>query len=346
MQGTMKAYYYKSANNAAIEEMPIPQITDDEVLVKIKAAGICHTDLSVLAGINIVPVPFPFIGGHEWSGEIVEAGKNVAAFRVGDRVVGECNSGCGSCLPCQEGHEDYCMVAPVQRGINTDGAFCEYYRIIPRLIHKIPDSMDWVSASLLEPFTVAYSGIYGIGRCDAGDTVVVQGGGAIGLGAVAVASHMGARVILSDSHAHRRDMAVKLGAYRTIDRKNEDVCKIVSELTDGFGADLVVEAAGNAASMKQSLGLVRNNGRIAFLGMDPGVEIPVEIGLFMMKGIRAQGSLGSPGIWDRAIKFIDRAGIDLKMLSSKQFPFTEAGRAFEYTGDRNNEFVKVTLLME
>jgi len=346
MEGTMKAYYYESANNAMIKDVPIPRISDEEVLVKIKAVGICHTDLSVLAGINIVPVPFPFIGGHEWSGEIVEAGKGVVAFKVGDRVVGECNSGCGSCLACQEGHEDYCMVAPVQRGINTDGAFCEYYRIIPRLLHKIPDTMDWVTASLMEPFTVAYTGIRGIGSCDAGDTVVVQGGGAIGLGAVAAAAGMGARVILSDSHESRRNMATRLGAYKTIDRRAEDVVKIVNDLTGGFGADLVIEAAGNAASMKQSLDLVRNNGRIAYLGMDPGTEIPIEIGKIMMKGIRAQGSLGSPGIWDRAIKFIDWSGIDLKMLSSKQFPFIQAAEAFEYTRDRDNEFVKVTLLME
>lgn len=346
MQGSMKAYYYESANNAVIKEMPIPEISKDEVLVKIKAVGICHTDLSVLAGINIVPVPFPFIGGHEWSGEIVEVGSDVVAFKPGDRVVGECNSGCGSCLPCQEGHEDYCMVAPVQRGINTNGAFCEYYRIISRMCHKIPDDMDFITASLMEPFTVAYSGIYGIGSCDAGDTVVVQGGGAIGLGAVACAAGMGARVILSDSHENRREMARKLGAYATIDRKNEDVLQRVLDMTDGFGADLVVEAAGNAASMKQSLDLVRNNGRISYLGMDPGAEIPIEIGLFMMKGVRAQGSLGSPGIWDRAIKFIDRAGIDLKMLSSKQYPLTEAADAFDYTRDRNNDFVKVTLLTE
>jgi len=80
--------------------------------------------------------------------------------------------------------------------------------------------------------------------------------------------------------------------------------------------------------------------------MDPGTEIPIEIGLFMMKGIRAQGSLGSPGIWDRAIKFVARAGIDLKMLSSKQYPLTEAAEAFEYTSNRDNDFVKVTLLTE
>jgi len=342
----MKAWYYESANNAVIKEFPIPAISDSEVLVKIKAIGICHTDLSVLSGVNIVPVPFPFIGGHEWSGEIAQTGKDVAAFKAGDRVVGECNSGCGSCLPCQEGHEDYCMVAPVQRGINTDGAFCEYYRIIPRLLHKIPDSMDWITASLMEPFTVAYTGIYGIGSCDAGDTVVVQGGGATGLSAVAVANGMGARVILSDSHEYRRDMAKRLGAYSTVDRRAEDVVKHVLDLTDGFGADLVVEAAGNAGSMKQSLDLVRNNGRIAYLGMDPGTEIPIEIGKFMMKGVRAQGSLGSPGIWDRAIKFIDRSRIDLSMLSSRQYPLTQAGEAFAYAEDRNNEFIKLTLLTE
>ena len=347
MQGTMKAYYYESANNAVLKEVPIPAISDGEALVRIKAVGICHTDLSVLSGVNIVPVPFPFIGGHEWSGEIVEAGKDVAAFRPGDRVVGECNSGCGSCLICQEGHEDYCMVAPVQRGINTDGAFCEYYRIIPRLLHRIPDSMDFLTASLIEPMTVAHNGISGIGGCDGGDTVVVQGAGAIGLGAVIVAHSMGARVVLANRGAYRRDMGLKLGADVAVDPSKEDLRQIVRDMTDGFGADLVVEATGNVHCLKQSFDIVRNNGRIACLGGCPGEEIPFELGKLMMGGIRAQGFLGSPKIWGKTIKLIERCGADIRTLSTHQFPLAEAAAAFRFASNsKDNDFVKVTLLAE
>ena len=346
MEGTMKAWYYESADNAVIKELPIPKISAGEVLVKIKAVGICHTDINVLSGVNIVPVPFPFIGGHEWSGEVVETGKDVVTVKPGDRVVGECNSGCGSCLICQEGHEDYCMVAPVQRGINTNGSFCEYYRIIPRLLHKIPDSMDYIAASLIEPFTVGYNGIVSNGGCDGGDLVVVLGGGGIGLSAVIAAKSMGAKVVLANRGAYRREFGLKYGADIAVDPSKEDLAKIVKGLTGGFGADFVVEATGNVHSMKQSFDIVRNNGRISFLGGNPDEEIPFAPGKIMMLGVRAQGLLGSPGIWDRAIKLIEQNKIDLRPLSTYQFPLTEAAEAFELLkyNPKGLDFVKVTLV--
>jgi L-iditol 2-dehydrogenase len=347
MKGTMKAWYYESANNAVLKDLPIPEISDGEVLVKVKAIGICHTDLMVLSGINIVPVPFPFIGGHEWAGEVVEIGKDVVTVKPGDRVVGEGNSGCGSCLICKEGHEDYCMVAPVQRGINTDGSFAEYYRIIPRLLYKIPDSMDWITASLIEPFTVAYNGIARNGGCDPSDVVVIQGGGGIGLSAVAVAKAMGACVILSNRGAYRREMGLRLGADIVVDPSSEDLQQIILDRTDGFGADLVVETTGNMEATKQAFDLVRNNGRISCLGANVGTEIPFEIGKIMMKGLRVQGLLGSAGIWGKAIKFIEQSKLDLKMLSTHTFPLTEAEAAFKFASNtRDNDFVKVTLLTE
>ena len=345
MEGTMKAWYYESANNAVIKEMPIPKIKDGEVLIKIKAVGICHTDLNILSGNNIIPVPFPFIGGHEWAGEVAEVGSDVITVKPGDRVVGECNSGCGSCLICKEGHEDYCMVAPVQRGINTDGSFCEYYRIIPRLLHKIPDSMDFITASLIEPFTVGYNGIVGNGGCDGGDFVVVLGGGAIGLGAVIAAKSMGAKVVLANRGAFRREFGRRYGADLCVDPSSEDLLKIVKDMSGGFGADLVVEATGNVGSMKQAFDIVRNNGRISFLGGNPEEETPFAIGRLMMGGIRAQGLLGSPGIWDRAIKLIDQNKIDLRPLSTHQFPLSEAAAAFDMVKNpKSADFVKVTLI--
>ena len=347
MQGKMKAYVFEAANRAAVRDVPIPEISDDEVLIKIKACGICHTDLMVLTGVNIVPVPFPFIGGHEWSGEVVRAGANVITFKPGDRVVGEGNSGCGSCKACQEGKQDYCSVAPVQRGINCDGAMAEYYRTLPRLLHKIPESMDWKTASMIEPFSIAYNGIHSIGGCDAADTVVVQGGGSIGLCAVAAAKAMGARVMCVEPLEYRRKAAIAMKADYVIDPVNEDAVKTVNGLTDGYGADLVVEASGSSGSYRQSLDFVRNNGRISYLGVNVGVEIPVEIGKIQMWGLRAQGYLGSPGIWGRVITFIERGGIDLSPISTQQYPLARAHEAFEFARNINdNELIKVTLLMD
>lgn len=347
MTGTMKAYVFQEANRAALKQMDIPAICDDEVLVRVMACGVCHTDLMVLTGVNIVPVPFPFISGHEWAGEVVEVGGHVHGFTPGDRVVGEGNSGCGVCRVCQEGTQDYCTVSPVQRGINTDGAMAQYYSVPARLLHKIPDAMDWITASLIEPFTVAYNGIYSFGGCDAGDTVVVQGGGSIGLSALAVAKGMGARTILSEPQAFRRKMGKAMGADLVLDPTEEDPVQVVNSLTEGYGADWVVEASGNLTSMRQSIDLAQNMGRVSYIGVNVGQEIPVKLGMIQMKGLRVQGFLGSPHIWFRAITFLEQSALDISMLSTHQFPIDRVDEAFAFARDiQTNQFIKVTVIME
>ncbi len=346
MTGMMKAYVFESTNNAILKDIPIPNISENEVLVKIKACGICHTDIMVLSGINIVPVPFPFTGGHEWAGEIVEIGKNVNTLKPGDKVVGESNSGCGVCRVCQEGIQDYCTVAPVQRGINTNGAMAEYFSTMPWLLHKYPEDLDWKTASLIEPFTIAYNGIYSMGGCDAGDIVIVQGGGSIGLSAVAVAKAMGAKVVLSEPQAYRREMAKAIGADLVFDPVNEDLKDKIFNLTEGYGADLVVEASGNLESMKQSVDIARNLGRISYIGVNVGQEISMEIGKIQMKGLKIQGFLGAPKIWHRAITFLEQSKIDIAMLSTHQFPLEKADEAFKFAKNiQDNKCIKVTITM-
>ncbi|MDR1246735.1 MAG: alcohol dehydrogenase catalytic domain-containing protein [Clostridiales Family XIII bacterium] len=346
MPETMKAYVYESANKAVLKDVPLPKTGGRDVLVKVKAVGICHTDLMVLTGVNIVPVPFPFIGGHEWAGEVVSVGSDVTTFKPGDRVVGEGNSGCGSCKICQDGHEDYCAVEPVQRGINTDGAFAEYYSLPARLAHKIPDAMDWITASVIEPFSVAYNGIRAIGGCDPGDTVFVSGGGSIGLCAVAAAKASGARVILSEPQAFRRAAAGTFGADYTLDPAAEDVVKTTKTLTGGFGADIVIEASGSADCMKQALDVARNNGRVSYIGVNVGREILVEIGKIQMRGIRVQGVLGSPSVWGRTVDFLEQSKLDISRLSTHRFPLSEIDKAFDFARNvKNNNFIKVTVVL-
>ncbi len=342
----MKAYVYEEANKAVLKDVPIPQLGPQEVLVKVRAIGVCHTDLMVLTGVNIVPVPFPFIGGHEWAGEVVETGSEVKFYKPGDRVVGEGNSGCGVCKVCQEGVQDYCALDPVQRGINTDGSMAEYYKLPQNLLHRIPDSMGWKTASLIEPFTVGYNGVMGIGSCNGSDTVVVQGGGPIGLCALIVAKKMGARVILLDPNKYKHDLAKSYGCDYCFNPRAEDVVKAVYDLTDGYGADLVIDASGNAEAMKQSIDLVRNLGRVSYIGVSVGVEVPFEIGRIQMKGLRVQGFLGSPHIWGKAIDFIENTGLDLTPLSTHQFPFENVSDAYEMARTKGKGVIKVTIEMK
>lgn len=208
MTEMMKAYVFEKENVAAMKEIPIHEISNEEVLIKVKANGICHSDYELLEGRYIVPFSYPCVPGHEWSGEVVAIGSKVDNFAVGDGVVGECVIGCGSCKVCQEGQFTYCPTADhfgFTLGLN--GAVSEYVKCRPEWLHKIPEGLSYKDASMIEPFSVAYNGIVGLGGCDGSDTVVVIGGGTIGLCAVAAAKGMGAKVISVEPLEYRRNIA-------------------------------------------------------------------------------------------------------------------------------------------
>ena len=224
----MKALIFETPNKPIIADVPMPTMKDTEVMIKTHTIGICHSDYELLAGRYIIPISYPIIPGHEWSGEIIEVGKLVKNFKVGDRVVGEC------------------VVKTPERlhhfGFSMNGADREFFSVNPEWLHKLPDSVDSMRASLIEPFTCGFYAMLRSGGTNASETVVVSGGGTIGLVTAAAALGMGARVIVADPIAKRREIAMKLGA-ETIDPTDHGVDKI-KQKTGGKGADLVVECAG------------------------------------------------------------------------------------------------------
>lgn len=344
MADTMKAYVFEEKDKAVFKDIPIPAISDQEVLVKVKANGICHSDYELLEGRYIVPFTYPIIPGHEWSGEVAKVGRDVKNFKPGDRVVGECVIGCGACKVCQEGKFTYCPTAD-HFGFTIDGAVAEYLVARPEWLHKLQDNVDWITGSMIEPFSVAYFGIDGMGGCDASDTVVVLGGGTIGLCATACAKAMGARVINIEPLEYRREIAKRLNADYVLDPTAEDTIKAVKQLTDGYGADLVVEASGNAAALKSTLDYAKNSGRVSFVGINIGNEIPVELGKFQSKGITATGFIGSPYVWDKVVAFLSQSKLDISPISTHQFPLMKAEEAYAFARDiKANNLVKVTLV--
>jgi threonine dehydrogenase-like Zn-dependent dehydrogenase len=344
MADMMKAYVFEGIEKAALKEIPIPEFGPDEILVKSRANGICHSDYEALEGRYVIPYSFPFIPGHEWSGEVVKVGKNVKNYAPGDKVVGECVVGCGTCSVCQSGHFTACPQAD-HFGYTINGAVAEYLVARPEWLHKIPAGMDFKTAAMIEPFSVAYYAIYHLGGCDASDTVVVSGGGAIGSCAVAAAKSMGAKVILVEPQKFRQDVCKKLGADYIIDPTNEDAEQKIKDLTNGLGADLVVEASGSAAGLKSTFDYVKNAGRISFVSINLKDEIPVKLGQFQQKAITAKGSPGSPYVWDKVIAFIDQSKIDLSPIITKTYTLEQADEAYKFARDqKNNEFIRVLVL--
>jgi L-iditol 2-dehydrogenase len=322
----MKALIFETPNKPIIADVPMPKINDQEVMIKTRTVGICHSDYELLAGRYIIPISYPVTPGHEWCGEIVEVGKSVKNFKVGDRVVGEC------------------VVRTPERlhhfGFSMDGADREYFNVNPDWLHKLPDGVDDMRGSLIEPFTCGYYAVLRSGGTNASETVVVSGGGTIGLVTAAAALGMGARVIVADPIPRRREIAIKLGAEAIdpTDRGPEQVM----ELTNGHGADLVVECAGHDASIASVFDYACQDGRISMVGINIGRKISSNMGLMQLKNLTIRGCIGSPGVWPAAIRFLERTGIDLSPIQTHKFALTDAVKGFDL-GQDPKACIKITL---
>jgi L-iditol 2-dehydrogenase len=222
-----------------------------------------------------------------------------------------------------------------------DGADREYFAARPEWLHKLPDAVDDAKGALIEPFTCGYYAVMRHGGTNAAQTVVVSGGGTIGLVTAAAAIGMGARVIVVDPVPLRRDIAMRLGADATVDPSSGDPVEAVTEITKG-GADLVVEAAGHASSLANVFEYARPEGCVSMVGINIGQKIPVELGKIQIKDLTVRGCIGSPGVWPDAIRFLERTGIDLSPIQTHYFSLDDALEAFEL-GKKPDQAVKVTL---
>ena len=193
----MKALVFEAPERAVVADRETPEIGPDEVLVKSRAVGICHSDFELLNGHYIIPVSYPIIPGHEWSGEVVELGRNVDGLEPGAAVVGECVVGPG-------GRDHF--------GFSIDGADADYFKARAEWLHKLPEELSFTQGALVEPFSVAYNAVLAAGGLDPSDTVAVLGGGPIGLLCVLAASATNARVVLVEPQEHRRQQGLKMGA--------------------------------------------------------------------------------------------------------------------------------------
>src|SRR5437016_1672000 len=210
----MKALVFEEPRRATVSELDVPTIAADEVLVRSRNVGICHSDFELYEGRYIIPVSYPIIPGHEWSGEVAEVGSAVTTLRVGDRVVGECvvNNG-----------EDHF-------GFSISGANAEYFVAKATWLHRIPDELSFSQGAFVEPFSVAYNAAVAAGGIDASDAVAVIGGGPIGLLCTLAAATMGGSVTLIEPQAHRRALGLEVGAKRAIDPAAGTLSEHVAEL--------------------------------------------------------------------------------------------------------------------
>jgi threonine dehydrogenase-like Zn-dependent dehydrogenase len=305
----MKALQFIGDDRAAVNDVAVPDIGADEVLLASRRVGICHSDIELLHGRYIIPFDYPVIPGHEWAAEIVRVGPAVRRFGVGTRVVGEC------------------VIGADHFGFSISGAAAEFFVAKEAWLHEMPDSLSWTQGALVEPFSCGYYATVRADNLDASDTAVVFGAGPIGLGIVAAASRKGARVIVAEPSAARAGVALTLGADATVDPTAASFADDVAGLTGGAGASVVFEASGQPAAMAAALEVAAFRARLVYVGIDVGSTAPARMGLFQSKELQARGIIGSPGVWPQTLRFLARSGVDLAPLVTSTYPLAKADDA-------------------
>jgi len=264
----MKAVrFYGAGKPLKLEDVDIPKISDEEVLVRVKGAGICHTDLHFLDG-TLAPWKgsLPMTLGHEVAGEIDSVGKKVRRFRKGDRVVINNGVSCGKCKYCKMGRENLCVELD-QLGFTLDGGYAEYMRAPERTLVSLPKEVAYEEGALL-PCGVAssYHALMDIARLRKGETLLINGTGGLGSSAIQIAKTAGAKVIAVDVIDEKLGMAKRLGADETVNPKSEDLGDAVKRVTGGKGVDVALELVGTSAAMRSALGALGKTGRYVIVG--------------------------------------------------------------------------------
>ena len=272
MEGRMMAArFYEPGQPLKIEEIPIPRIGPEEVLVEMKACGVCATDVHT-AIQGMVPVSFsPIVLGHEPSGRVVEIGSSVEGWQVGDRVIAQGASTCGRCPFCRQGRDSLCLTAQVM-GMHRDGAFAEYFSVPARSLAVLPESIPFEQGAVLaDAVATPFHALTSRGKLQAGETVAVFGCGGLGIHAVQLAMICGAyRIIAVDISDEVLQRAMRVGADDTINATNEKPARRIKELTEGMGVDLSLEFVGSNETINQAVKSLKRGGRAVVAGI--GVE--------------------------------------------------------------------------
>jgi L-iditol 2-dehydrogenase len=311
-----------------LREVAQPAPGPGEVLIEVKACGVCGTDIHVLH--DEFPYWPPVILGHEFSGRIVEAGPGTSLFKVGDRVVGEPHTqACGQCSLCRTGNIQICKMKR-SPGWGIDGAFTRYLKMPERLLHAIPDHVSYEAAAVVEPAANTVHDVIERAKVEAGDFVVVIGPGPIGLLAAMTARAGGARrTVVTGAE---RDEAVRLPKARELGFETEVANPVgrVLEWTGGIGADLVVECSGSAGGIASAVELVRKKGRICAIGLTGKASIPFPWDKAAFKVCDLIFNLStSYTSWERTIHLVANGALPVEKVISHRLPLSQWERAFE-----------------
>ncbi|WP_238900513.1 zinc-binding alcohol dehydrogenase family protein [Clostridium sp. YIM B02500] len=339
----MKTVMINKPNDLQIIEMDKPAITEhDNVLIKMKAAGICGSDVHIYHGQNAAAT-YPRVIGHEMVGEVVEVGSNVTKIKVGDRVIVDQVVNCGECYACRKGRGNVCASLKV-RGVHIHGGYREYIAVPESDVYVLPDNLSYEDAVMIEPATIA---VQSCSRAELSkeDTLLILGCGALGSSILKIARLSGATIIAVDVVDEKIEEAKKNGATYGINLLKEDVVAKARELTGGYGPTVSIDAACTKDSLATLLELTGNAGRVITMGFS--VE-PTAVTQFKItaKELDVRGSRLQNKKFQEVLNLVAEEKLDLTNSISHKFNFLDAQKAFDFVDSRDPSIRKIVLTFD
>ncbi len=340
----MKAVKIVKPDDLKIIDMEKPAIDErDNVLVKIRAAGICGSDVGIYHGKNAAAT-YPRVIGHEMVGDVVEIGGGVTKFKVGDRVIIDQVTACGHCYACRKGRPNVCADLQV-RGVHIDGGYREYMAVPESDCYRLPDSLSYEDAVMIEPTTIA---VQACSRAQVTfeDDVLIIGAGALGSSILRIVRlYHPRKIIVADIEEGKLKEALEHGATDVIDSRTEDVAERAHQLTDGYGPTVVIDAACFKWSFLTACQCAGNAGRVITMGF--GVD-PDEINQFVItsKELDVRGSRLQNRRFQTVIDLIGQGQIDLNGSISHRFYFQDAQKAFDFNDTHDPSIRKIVLTFD
>jgi L-iditol 2-dehydrogenase len=341
----MKALLLRNYRELEVTEFPTPEIGEEEVLVQVRACGICGSDVHGFDGSSGRRIP-PLVMGHEASGVVARLGKNVRTFQEGDRVTFDSTVYCGQCFFCRRGRVNLCehrQVLGVSCGeYRRHGAFAEFVAVPQHIVYRLPDPLGFQEAALIESVSIA---VHATHRTPVrlGDTAVVVGTGMIGLLVVQALRAAGCtRIIAVDIDDFKLARARELGADEGLNAKQVDVASAIAERTEGRGADIAMEVVGAAASVNTALSAVRKGGSVTLVGnLAPKVEMPLQA--IVTRELSLFGSCSSAGEYPTCIELMARGEIQVRPLITATAPLEDGPAWFDRLYHQEPGLMKVIL---
>jgi L-iditol 2-dehydrogenase len=332
----MRAAVLRSWNEILVEDVPRPALETGEVLVRVRACGLCGTDLKMVSGgfAGRWPPALPFIIGHEWSGVVEELGPGLegSELAVGDRVVAENHSGCGACGRCKAGRYNLCERAGRGEfklyGHTADGALAEFAARPAKVLYRIPDSVSDIEGALINQGAMAVHALRRTAFAPGG-TVVVFGPGLLGLLTVAVARAAGASKVVMVGRGARLATALEMGCDAVVDYDHGDPVEGVRQELGTLGADYVFDCTGNPVVLEQAFGVVRRGGKIAVLGLAGEQQSTFRPDTLVRDEVDLLGIRSSPNAYPAMIDLVASGALELKPLLTHVYGLDQVGIALE-----------------